>query len=95
MDQCPWPVYDYIIIVYWLTFTQVYSELRENLYSEEEDDIALSLTGERNEYAARLRDWLLQVVRRSRELVCSEEMIMLNKLLAQVSAAVGGFCKQQ
>lgn len=71
----------------------MYSELRENPYSKEEKDIALSLTGERNEYAARLRDWLLKVVGRNRELVCSEEMIMLNKLLAQVSAAVDGFCR--
>ena len=79
--------------VCWLVSTQVYSELRENPYSLEEGDIALSLTGERNEYAARLRDWLLQVVKRNRVLVCSEEMIMQNKLLAQVSVAIDGLCR--
>ena len=70
----------------------MYSELRENPYKDEEDDIALSLSGERNEYAAPLRDWLLKVVKRNRRLVCSEEMILLNRLLEQVSAVVDGFC---
>ena len=71
----------------------MYCELQESPYKEEADGIAISLTGERNEYAARLRDWLLQVVKRNRELVCSEEMIMQNKLLAQVSVAVDELCR--
>ena len=65
----------------------MYSELRENPFEEEEDDIALSLTGEWNQYVAPLRDWLLQVVKGNQVLVCSEERIMENQLLAEVSAA--------
>ena len=65
----------------------MYSELQENPFEEEEDDIALSLTGEWNQYVAPLRDWLLQVVKGNQVLVCSEERIMENQLLAEVSAA--------
>lgn len=68
----------------------MYSELQENPFEEEEDDIALSLTGVRNQYTAPLRDWLLQVVKSNQVLVCSEEMIQQNTLLAEVSAAVAG-----
>lgn len=66
----------------------MYAELQENPFEEEEDDIALSLTGEYNQYVAPLRDWLLQVVKDNQVLVCSEESIMQNQLLSKVSVAI-------
>lgn len=66
----------------------MYSELQENPFEEEEDDIALSLTGVYNQHVAPLRDWLLQVVKDNQVIVCSEESIMQNELLAEVSAAL-------
>lgn len=66
----------------------MYAELQENPFEEEEDDIALSLTGEYNQYVAPLRDWLLQVVKDNQVLVCSEESIMQNQLLSEVSVAI-------
>ena len=66
----------------------MYAELQENPFEEEEDDIALSLTGEYNQYVAPLRDWLLQVVKGNQVLVCSEESIMQNQLLSEVSVAI-------
>lgn len=66
----------------------MYSELQENPFEEEEDDIALSLTGVYNQYVAPLRDWLLQVVKDNQVIVCSEESIMQNELLAEVSTAL-------
>lgn len=66
----------------------MYAELQENPFEEEEDDIALSLTGEYNQYVAPLRDWLLQVVKDNQVLVCSEESIMQNQLLSEVSLAI-------
>ena len=71
---------------------QVYSELQSpNPLQEEEHDLALSLTGERNSYAPRLWDWLLHVVKSNQVLVCSEDCIMKNTLLAEVSAVVACF----
>ena len=70
----------------------MYAELQENPFEEEEDDIALSLTGEYNQYVAPLRDWLLQVVKDNQVLVCSEESIMQNQLLSEVSLAIVFTC---
>lgn len=67
---------------------QVYSDLQPNPLQEEKQDIKVSLTGERNSYAARLWDWLLHVVKSNQVLVSSEESIMENTLLAEVSVAV-------
>ena len=63
----------------------MYSELQDNPF-DKNDDITLSLTGERNGYANYLWKWLLQVVNEHEKLACSNACIMENQLLAEVSA---------
>ena len=69
----------------------MYSELQDNPYEEQKDDVALSLTGESNIYAAPLWDWLLHVVKGNEMLDCSRDNIMQNQLLAEVSMGMA-FC---
>lgn len=70
------------------TFIQVVSELQTSTLQEERQNTALSLTGIESEYAEELWEWLLQVITDNQKLKCSEEKIMENHLLAEVSKTV-------
>ena len=63
---------------------QVYSEIVENPFADHEADATLALTGEVNPHFIRLRDWILDVAKANKELICSNAMSENNLLLAQV-----------